>query len=281
MTPKTIQTLSRLNQRFYELSGSKWNAKPNYYWEGWVELLKYLEYLKPKKSIRVLDIGCGNGRFANFLMEYFPVDVPKQIEYIGVDFSVPMLNQITDQTRLDNLSIHKITRRFAQVDLIEEPIDGLGLDFDSFDLIVAFGLIHHIPSHTLRSQSVNNWAKYLAQNGLFVMTTWQYLDVPRLAKHCLDPTDFVTQAIYQGLKIEKMEKGDNLLKWVKYMPEGQYTLRYSHYFEDREIEEILEASGLQAIASYRMDGGTEVRNKYWVAKKTRSVLSSAGISKFC
>ena len=276
MTPKTIQTLSRLNQRFYELSGSKWNPKPNYYWEGWVELLKYLKYLKPKKSIRVLDIGSGNGRFANFLMEYLPVDVPKQIEYIGIDFSVPMLNQITDQTRLDNLSIHKITRRFAQMDLIAGSIDGLGLDFDSFDLIVAFGLIHHIPSHTLRSQSVNNWAKYLAQNGLFVMTTWQYLDVPRLAKHCLDPADFVTQAIYQGLEIEKLEKGDNLLKWVKYMPEGQYTLRYSHYFEDREIEEILEASGLQAIASYRMDGGTEVRNKYWVAKKNPLCVVQCG-----
>jgi len=219
MTPKTIQTLSRLNKRFYELSGSKWNPKPNYYWEGWVELLKYLDYLRLKKSIRVLDIGCGNGRFANFLMEYLPVDVPKQIEYIGVDFSVPMLNQSINQLGFEDGSIHKIIRKFEQVDLIETSIDSLGLDFDSFDLVVAFGLIHHIPSQALRSQLVDNWVKYLGKNGLFVMTTWQYLDVPRLAKHCLDPADFVTQAIYQGLEIEKMEKGDNLLKWVKYMPE--------------------------------------------------------------
>ena len=64
-----------------------------------------------------------------------------------------------------------------------------------------------------------------------------------------------------------MESGDNLLRWVKYMPEGQYTLRYSHYFQDSEIEEILKTANLELITKYQMDGGLEKRNGYYVGKR--------------
>ena len=266
MTPKTIQTLSKLNKHFYEVSGSKWNPKPNYYWEGWLELIKYLDLIGSDKVIRVLDIGCGNGRFSNFLVEYLSAGIPRHIEYIGIDYAVPMLDQITDRSGLFlDSPTHTITRSFFEIDLVENQALEIGI----FDLVVAFGVIHHIPSNQLREEVINSWSKYLKPSGLFVLTTWDYLDVPRLAKHCLANEQFITQAIYHGLGIDmsQMESGDNLLRWVKYMPEGQYTLRYSHYFQDSEIEEILKTANLELITKYQMDGGLEKRNGYYVGKR--------------
>ncbi len=270
MTPKTIQTLSKLNKHFYEVSGSKWNPKPNYYWEGWLELVKYLDLIgrnkEKNKTIHVLDIGCGNGRFSNFLLEYLPVEFPRSIEYIGMDYAVPMMKQITDRSGLfvDSLT-HTITRSFFEIDLVKNQ----ALEIGEFDLVVGFGVIHHIPSSQLRRELIGSWSKYLKDNGLLVLTTWDYLDVPRLAKHCLDNNQFITQAIYQGLGIDmnEMESGDNLLRWVKYMSEGQYALRYSHYFQEGEIEKDLKSSNLKLIAKYKMDGGPEKRNSYYVAGK--------------
>ena len=58
--------LEALNEQFYLSYADAFHSTREYGWRGWKALIELLE----PKSLKVLDIGCGGGRLADFWKEY-------------------------------------------------------------------------------------------------------------------------------------------------------------------------------------------------------------------
>ena len=87
MDDATRQRLSDINRAFYSTVAAEFDRSRAQPWAGWQPLLPHLAALPPMP--RVLDIGCGNGRFGHFLTQHLGA-----MRYTGVDYSPEML-QIT------------------------------------------------------------------------------------------------------------------------------------------------------------------------------------------
>jgi tRNA (uracil-5-)-methyltransferase TRM9 len=247
MTTTTEQTIIKLNKDFYDNISKYWNSDPNYYWTGWYKLLPYLqEKINTGAPIKILDLGCGNGRFLSFLHANFPNN--KSIFYTGVDNS--------DYAKIDTSLYSSIKFNFLERDLLKEDWD-IG---ESYDIVAAFGIIHHIPGERLLLQFFNNLQKVLAIDGLGVITTWQYMRLERLKKRLIKDQD--KKILLEKLSIEKNElrQGDNFLDWIK----GDYGIRFSHFFEEAEVLEVLEKFSLKIVEVYLDDDKNQNRNQYFV-----------------
>lgn len=304
MTQKTIDILNNLNKQFYDQTGSVvWNQKQDYYWEGWYQLTRLIneseklvliknneesmdkvpldkdkvrlvplainssKRLATQKSnkqfattnsntYKILDLGCGNARFANFINSQLTSQQVQKIEYLGVDFSVNFLEQSRGNSQ----------QNFAKFELKQMDIlNQFNLLRDSkFDLIVMFGLIHHIPSLQVRNQFFKSIVELVNPGGMLIFTTWQYLDTPRLIKRVVDPKTETGQHVYSRLGIKKtdLEVGDNILDWVKKV----FSYRYSHYFCEDEIQGFISDNNIEIINEYVCDGRDSKRNKYFICK---------------
>jgi tRNA (uracil-5-)-methyltransferase TRM9 len=318
MTQKTIDILNNLNKQFYNETGSVvWNQKPDYYWEGWYQLTKFInesekiELIKNKEDVidklpvgneqvqqsflathrpkgfeaqadwghksdtaqndsdgldatenrfntyKILDLGCGNARFVNFVSSELELEQVQNIEYLGVDFSVNFLEQ-SQSVNLQAFAKYQL----KQLDILKE-LDQLK-DL-KLDLVVMFGLIHHIPSLQARKAFFAQVVQLLDSSGLLIFTTWQYLDTPRLIKRVIDAETETGKQVYQHLDIQKtdLEVGDNILDWVKKV----FSYRYSHYFSQEEIQGYIIDNNLELIHSFVCDGRDSKRNRYFVCKK--------------
>jgi tRNA (uracil-5-)-methyltransferase TRM9 len=268
MTQKTINILNQLNKQFYDETGSVvWNQKPDYYWQGWYQLTAFInDKLTTKQSLsnqfKILDLGCGNSRFANFLVSELDSEQVENIEYLGVDFSVNLIDTFKTKPRTN----------FANFELLElDVISQLHqLKEIKFDLIVIFGLIHHIPSHQARTKFFEQVSSLLKPSGLLIFTTWQYLDTPRLIKRVVDPETETGKSVFQRLGIQKtdLEPGDNILDWVKKV----FSYRYSHYFDEAEVKGFITDNNLNLVHSFVCDGRDSKRNRYYVCGINKSKL---------
>jgi SAM-dependent methyltransferase len=268
MQKGTINRLNALNRDFYNTVGSLWNQDPNYYWQGWYELKKYINNsiktnsIDNKKSLKILDIGCGNGRFGYFLDTILPTDI--SLEYVGLDFSDTLLFKLNIQS----LQTKQRSYQLFKCDLLEDNfVDLLNNQniFPKFDIIVMFGLIHTIPSQNSRLELFNIVSSILKPADLLIFTTLEYLDNPRLQKRIIDKNDPNNQSIYNqlNLDINDLEEGDNLLEWVKRIN----SYRYSHAFTPKEINFYLQKADLILNESFCCDGRTMKRNKYYITTK--------------
>jgi tRNA (uracil-5-)-methyltransferase TRM9 len=259
MKQTTINILNNLNKQFYNETGSVvWNQKPDYYWEGWYQLTSFIaEKLKVKnENYKILDLGCGNGRFANFINSELSIGQVANIEYLGADFSVNFLQQ-SQNIGQQNFANYEL----KQMDILKE-LDQL--EDSKFDLIAMFGLIHHIPSLKIRKQFFESALGFLNPGGLLIFTTWQYLDTSRLIKRVVDIETESGKSVYQRLGIKKtdLEVGDNILDWVKKV----FSYRYSHYFLEDEIQGYIADNNLELIHSFVCDGRDSKRNRYYICK---------------
>ena len=136
MDDATRTALNRINSRFYRessLSFSETRLRP---WPGWTRALSRPPLGPPHlatdhEPVRILDVGCGNGRFGRFLADSSTV----QFGYYGLDASPELL--ALAQSRLER-SLDP-DARFERVDLLDPGLSAIfgGLEFD---VIVVFGV---------------------------------------------------------------------------------------------------------------------------------------------
>lgn len=250
MDNKTIQTLNELNQKFYETVGSEFDRTRQQYWEGWDTFLPHLNLISDS-NMRVLDVACGNSRFGRFLDEYLPT---KQIEYVGIERE-PQLLSLADSA-LKPTHLHY---RLENNDIVENLLNkNLSNTIrGTYDLIVVFGLLHHIPSQQLREELIAILTKTLKPNGLLIVSSWQFARLPRFSERFVEPQ-------VAGMNDVVLEKNDYILDWKRAI----VAYRYCHFADETELKELLNiTSDLDIIDSYYADGKTHSLNCYVIGQK--------------
>lgn len=100
---------------------------------------------------RALDVGCGNGRHVELLVEHAAT-------VVGVDVSRELLGVATDRVP---------SATFVQGDASVLPLtDGC------IDLAVYVATLHHLPSRTLRRRSLDELARVLTTDGRALVSAW-------------------------------------------------------------------------------------------------------------
>jgi len=234
MKQATIQHLNQINRQFYETTATNFDQTRGQAWAGWQALLPYL-----KTPLRVLDVGCGNGRFAAFLAQ--KLDGP--IIYHGIDNNAQLLE-------MAGAALHKLpklTFTLTQQDIIEG-----GFDKATYDLVALFGVIHHVPGASHRRNFMVRLAQQVAAGGLLCFAAWRFYEYARFRERFVDWPDNV-----------EVEAHDYLLDWRR----GERALRYCHYVDDSEHAALIAASGLKEVTTYRADGADNAMNRYSLLTK--------------
>ena len=115
-------------------------------------LKRYLDASKFVDNKRVLDIGCGTGAGTNLIAEKGAKHV------IGVDYSQKAINFANNNFRKSNLTFTKMDAR------------NLRFPENSFDVILCFELIEHLPDNN-HNQFVLNLKKILKNKGICICST--------------------------------------------------------------------------------------------------------------
>lgn len=235
MDDQTIHRLNAINGEFYRLTATEFDETRGQPWPGWDRLLPYLQ-----TPLHVLDVGCGNGRLGVFLAQR----LTGAITYHGVDNNPALLTAA--QTALNGLP--GMTFTLETRDVVENPpIDG------AYDLVAAFGLLHHIPGAAQRQMFMKALAERVRPGGLLAFACWRFYEYPRFRDRIIPWPDDLT-----------VETHDYLLDWRR----GVVARRYCHYVDDAEQVALVAAAGLTEIAAYRADGFTGDVNHYALLQRT-------------
>lgn len=249
MDQKIVSALNQLNQDFYQQIAVSFDQTRQSAWRGWERLLPTLNQLSKSNSdnsFSVLDLGCGNGRFADFLLQnHF------SFSYRGVDSNTDLLS--IAQKKFD---LH-LDISFSQLDLVKLiTTNQLQLKVNhKYELIVAFGVLHHIPSFELRSKFIKTICELLKNNNSrVIVATWQFALEERFNNKFIDPKII-------GLDSDSLEDKDFILGWQN-QPD---IYRYCHFIDQQEMEKIVKVVGNCTVeSSFLADGKTEKLNRYFV-----------------
>lgn len=217
--------LLALSADFYSTHAVSFDESRKHAWGTWPQLFDKVQHQGPIAS--VLDIGCGNGRFAGFLDHQGLAE----IDYTGVD----------PEERFIEIARREHPGRTFIKGTIEQAL-ALPL---SYDLVVCFGLFHHLPGAGYREALMRSLSSVMNENGTAIISFWQ----PKLLKN------FSTKVVETG-SID-FETDDFLMGW-----NGDFSHpRYVHHFERDEIEALIAQSGLDLIALLQ-GSGNDVSNIY-------------------
>jgi len=178
------------------------------------DILAFGKYILPHD--RVLDYGCGNGRLYELIQA-------KKAEYLGVDNSVGMLDQA------------KKSHHDAKFQMISE--EKLNFANETFDVVLALAVFHHVPSLALRKKLLQEIARVTKSGGKIILTVWD-LEVNDEGVEKMPGTD-------EGdiLHDFKNSKGEVLAK------------RYIHIFSANELRDLIESADLEILELYQNDRG--------------------------
>ncbi len=229
MDEEVVRRLVALNQTFYERFAAPFAASRAAPPPGFERLATYL----PDVPSRVLDVGCGDGRFGRFLRGRRP-----DVDYTGVDFSSPLLAGGMDVGRL----LHRDLSRPGS-------LAGLGY----FDLVVCLSTLQHIPGRDNRARLLREMGDNLRPHARLTLANWQFLDNPRQRRKLRPWTEV-------GLAASNVEPGDYLLSWQR----GGYGVRYVTSLDVTATQLLAEMAGLTILDQFRSDGREGDLNLYTI-----------------
>lgn len=245
MTPETRQRLLDLNRAFYAAVAEPFDSTRSQPPDG---MMHSLAWLPPADPLSVLDVGCGNGRFAWALET-----LGRRVDYTGVDADERLL--ALAQTHAKRL--RHVNARFFQADLATPDWRMAPALSTSYDAVVCLATLHHFPGDALRRRIFSDLAGLLATHGRLIVSTWQFLTASRLAARQLDWSEI-------GLRAADVTPGDALLPWKQ----GVFAVRYVHQIDAEEMRGLAQDAGLTIAASFRADGKEGNLNLYTILEPT-------------
>jgi ubiquinone/menaquinone biosynthesis C-methylase UbiE len=162
-----------------------------------------------------LDVGCGNGRHAESLVE-------RTDRVLGVDVSRKVLREARRRA---------IENGYAgSLSLVQADAMGLSLCADSIDVALSIATIHHLPDRDSRIASLDELARVLAPGGRALVSVWS-----------------VTHE-----RFDRTTGFDTTIDWT--LPDGETVPRYYHIYSPEEFDRDLAASALAVEGSFLSHG---------------------------
>jgi SAM-dependent methyltransferase len=123
------------------------------------------------------------------------------------------------------------------------------LPLRKWDGVLAFAVLHHIPTIELRRQLLEKVDQLLVNNGKFIFSVWQYQNSPKLLKRQIT-WDQV------GLSASDVDPGDTLMDWRSDIKDdaSRIGLRYVHLFSKTELSELADITGFHILDQFDADG---------------------------
>lgn len=210
----------------YNLISEDFSRTREYMWE---ELKPFLDpYIK--KGDKVLDLGCGNGRYYQYFKD-------KETEYIGIDNSEKLIE------------IAKKKHLFADF----RTGDALNLPFPNnyFDKVVSIAVLHHIPSEKLRKKFMEEARRVLKDNGILVITVWNFHQ--KKEKKILFKYSFL-----KLFGLSRLDFKDILEPW------GKKAERYYHWFSEKELVDLAKETGFEVKEIGRIENERGNRKNFYL-----------------
>lgn len=261
MNEPTRRALRELNRRFYRRRAQDFSASRRYPWNGWERVLQRLGDVEP---FRVLDLGCGNARFATYLGQA----VTRRVDYVGLDDCAELLEEARQRWNRQALP-DTLSAELGQADVLE-PEWPSWLDGYRFDLIVLFGVLHHVPSRRSRLGLLRRGLDHLKSGGLLACSIWRF-DHQRSFPRKIVPWEHHNATARRPIDTSQLEPGDHLLTWAG----DSGTPRYCHLMSGGEIAAMTKS--LPLIEQFCADGPDGDHNLYLIFSRDRDpVLEFTG-----
>lgn len=216
MNKETAKQLLRKVKEDYDKIADEFDKTRQH---DWKEFELFLEYIKNRQKIA--DLGCGNGRFYNFIKNH------KKINYIGIDNNEKLLRKCQIKYKNEKLA------KFIDGDLLKIP-----LKKSSVNITLAIASFHHLPSLALRQKSLQEIHRILKNNGIFIISVWNLFQ-PKYKKHIW------RARIRRILSFGKYDWRDTLIPWGK-----SGINRYYYAFKAKELEKLLTENGFKIIEKF-------------------------------
>lgn len=189
----------------------------------WKELVDFAEQnIKPGN--RILDVGCGNGRLNEAIIE-------KTIEYVGIDPCEGLLKHARELNP---------GRKFINGNILnlDENLE------TNFDYIFSIAVLHHIPGVDLRIKALQQLKNKLKPDGKIFLANWNLWNQKKRR-------DVIVKfAIQKILNKHKMDFGDILFDW-KNNKQEKVSQRYYHAFTKCQLKKIAKKAGLKVERVYK------------------------------
>jgi ubiquinone/menaquinone biosynthesis C-methylase UbiE len=230
MDRKYAEYLLRKTKKDYNLIADEFSRTRERTWEE----IRFLfdNYLIP--GDKILDLGCGSGRYFLLLKE-------KGVNYFGIDIAEKLIEIAKNKYPEGNFQI----------------VDALNFQFPTnfFDKVYSIATLHHIPSKEFRLQFLREVKRILKPGGLLILTVWKFHQLKEI----------YLQFKYTILKLI----GKTRLDWRDiFEPWGKRAERYYHCFSKNELRDLVKGTNLkiEKIGIIKNKKGNR-QNIYAVAKK--------------
>ena len=228
MKAKTVQKILEKSKNDYDEIALSFDQTRRYLWPG---LKNFIKYIKP--GDKVLDLGCGNGKLRLLFKDV-------KVDYVGVDNSKELirLGQFKTEFELEK-------QKFIVADVTQLPFPD-----NSFDIIFFIAVFHHIPSKSLRLQTLKEAKRVLRPGGMLIMANWNRWQKPYL--------HYIIK--YTWLKIigkSKLDFKDIYLPWM----DGKVK-RYFHAFTLGELKRLTVKSGLKVEDGFLSSWDSKERGRF-------------------
>lgn len=223
------------NQKNYNLIAEEFSQTRNFISDNFKNWIK--KYIREKEKI--LDWGCGNGRFYEIL---------KANDYYGIDISKNMIAIARQKYPEANFTISS--------PLVIPYPDNF------FDKIISLAVFHHLPSKKLRIQFLKEAQRTLKPNGLLILTVWNI--------------SFKQLIISKNWKRLKLRLKFFFLKLIGknpldfndiFIPWNNKCQRYIHCFSLKELENICRKIDFKIIEKGTIKEGQKESNFFIILSK--------------
>jgi len=254
MDAQTIAILQDVNDAFYRERAASFDATRRDPWPGWARCLEMVGV--PPAEPRVLDVGCGNLRFERYLAAR---DAWRDASVVAIDACESLVHRGDGELPPTRLVVADALDLLA----CTNPLGELGEN--PFDLVVCFGLMHHVPGRELRRQLLGGMLAAARPGGAACVSLWQFARDERLgAKARADHARLLPRlADVQSLDPAQLDPGDYLLGWQG----DQNAVRYCHSFDDADVADLVghaASCGAHLVDDFASDGRPGNLNRYLV-----------------
>ena len=201
----------------YDQMAEKFSGTRKFFWRDFEFVQDYV-----KEGDKILDFGCGNGRFLEMLKN-------KRQEYFGVDVSQKLIDIAKEKYAKEGISFQKI----SSSDILPFPDN-------FFNKVVSVSVFHHFPEKYAEKMVAELW-RIINSDGIIIISVWN-LWQRKYLKYIFSPI-VIIKKIFQKKEFKGLGIKDGFIPFKD--NQGNVFNRYHHAYSKRDLKKIFEKSGFE------------------------------------